>query len=90
MSNNKKKVFLYGRVSTDTQQTGLESQIRALKKFCEQNDITNYELFTDENISGAKASRPALNRMMDAVDNDEASQVIVFSFSRLLVVQPIY
>ncbi len=79
---NQKKVFLYGRVSTDTQQTGLESQVRALKKFCEQNDINNYELFTDENISGAKVSRPALNRMMEAVDSGEASQVIVFSFSR--------
>ena len=29
-----KKVFLYGRVSTDTQQTGLESQVRALRKYC--------------------------------------------------------
>ena len=71
-----------GRVSTDTQQTGLESQVRALKKYCEQYEITDYELFTDENISGAKSSRPSLNRMMAAVENGEASQVVVFSFSR--------
>ena len=79
---NSKKVFLYGRVSTDMQQNGLESQIRALKLFCEQNALTSYELFTDEAISGAKVSRPALNRMMEAVERGEASQVVVFSFSR--------
>jgi len=80
--NKNKKVFLYGRVSTDMQKNGLESQIRALKLFCEQNNLKHYELFTDEAISGAKISRPALNRMMDAIDRGEASQVVVFSFSR--------
>ena len=45
---------LYVRVSTDTQQTGLESQIRALKDWCNRNQIDQYEIFADEGISGAK------------------------------------
>lgn len=46
------------RVSTSDQKTGLEAHVRALKEYCEQNKIVNYELFTDENISGATVSRP--------------------------------
>ncbi|MBN8537975.1 MAG: recombinase family protein [Deltaproteobacteria bacterium] len=33
-------------------------------------------------MSGAKEDRPALNRLMKMVDNNEVEQVIVFSFSR--------
>ncbi|MEI7973484.1 MAG: recombinase family protein [Bdellovibrio sp.] len=81
--STKKKIFLYARVSTDLQQGGMESQIRAQKKYCEINDITEYEIFTDENQSGAKTSRPALDRMMAAVRNKEVDKVIVYSLSRL-------
>ena len=82
MTTNKKKVCLYARVSTDQQATGLESQVRALKIYCEHNGITEFEIFTDENISGAKESRPSLNRLMAAVEADQVSQVVCFSFSR--------
>jgi len=78
--DKKKRVFLYLRCSTDKQT--VESQLHSLTAYCEQNKIVNYEIFTDEGISGAKASRPSLNRMMEAVERDEALQVVVFSFSR--------
>ena len=78
----KRKVFLYGRVSTDQQTGGLESQVRALKEYCTMNKITDYEIFTDEGISGTKSSRPALDRMMAAVRNGECSCLVVYSFSR--------
>src|SRR5271155_214447 len=80
--SEKRKVFLYGRVSTDQQTGGLESQVRALKEYCTMNKITEYEIFTDENQSGTKASRPALDRMMAAVRNGECSCLVVYSFSR--------
>jgi DNA invertase Pin-like site-specific DNA recombinase len=79
---NKRIRALYCRVSTDGQQTGLESQIRALKDWCHRNQVNEYELFADEGISGAKESRPALNRLMAMVENNEIEQIIVFSFSR--------
>jgi DNA invertase Pin-like site-specific DNA recombinase len=77
-----KKVALYARVSTADQHSGLESQIRALRDHCDKNGISNYELFTDENISGAKVSRPSLDRMMGLVKKGEFSTLIVYSFSR--------
>lgn len=79
---SKRRTALYARVSTADQKTGLESQVRALRIFCEQNKIENYELFCDENISGTKASRPGLDRMMKAVEANEVDSVVVFAFSR--------
>ncbi len=75
-------VALYARVSTDQQASGLETQIRALEVYCEQNGISDYELFCDENQSGAKASRPALNKLMEVVREKKIKKVIVFAFSR--------
>ena len=80
MSN--KRVACYARVSTSDQATGMESQVRVLKQYCEQNGISDVEFFTDECISGTKSSRPALDRMMAAVEVDEISSVVVYSFSR--------
>ncbi len=77
-----RRTALYARVSTDQQSTGLDAQVRALRLFCEQQKITNFEIFSDENQSGTKASRPALDRMMAAVERGEIENVIVFAFSR--------
>lgn len=76
------KIALYARVSTDQQSTGLESQVRILKDYCEKNEIKDYEIFMDEGISGTKNSRPALDRMMAAVNTGEVKTVVVYSFSR--------
>src|SRR5476649_2714289 len=78
----KRRSACYARVSTGTQEKGLDAQIRALRIFCEQNNITEWELFADENQSGTKVSRPSLDRMMAAVENGEIENVIVFAFSR--------
>jgi DNA invertase Pin-like site-specific DNA recombinase len=78
----KKRYAIYARVSTADQKFGLESQIRTLKEHCEKNKIEDYELFTDENFSGAKTSRPSLDRMMAAMRNGEISVICVYSFSR--------
>lgn len=77
-----KRVACYARVSTMDQASGLESQVRVLRTYCDQNKIDNVEYFTDEGVSGTKSSRPALDRMMHAVERDEISVVIVYSFSR--------
>lgn len=53
-----------------------------LRLYCDQNGITNYELFSDNGVSGTKSSRPALDLMMAAVERDEFSTVVVHSFSR--------
>ena len=81
-SIRKRRTACYARVSTADQSKGLDAQIFALRGFCEQNKIENWELFADENQSGTKASRPALDRMMAAVESGEIENVIVFAFSR--------
>ncbi|MEN0059372.1 MAG: recombinase family protein [Bdellovibrio sp.] len=77
-----KKTCLYVRVSTMDQVGGAESQTRALVDWCAKQAVTNYEIYTDHGISGAKESRPALNRLMQSVENGEVEQVVVFAFSR--------
>ena len=77
-----KRFALYSRVSTLMQENGLDAQIRALRIYCEQNKIEQYELFADENQSGTKVSRFGLDRMMQAVENGEIDTVVVFAFSR--------
>ena len=79
---DERKVALYSRVSTGRQENGLEAQQRALEAFCRANSITDYLTFQDENISGAKASRPGLDRLMEAVRRGEVRSVVVYSFSR--------
>ncbi len=80
--NHNRVAALYCRVSTDHQNSGLVAQERALKEYCEQNHITGYKIFRDENQSGAKVSRPALDEMLQEVRDGKISKVVVFAFSR--------
>ena len=77
-----RKVGLYCRVSTGNQSTGLEAQIRALRDYCARNNISDYVIYSDENQSGVKQSRPALDRMMKDARDGFLDKVIVYSFSR--------
>jgi DNA invertase Pin-like site-specific DNA recombinase len=77
-----KHVALYARTSTSIQTTGLEAQVRALRTYCQANGIGNFAVYSDEGISGTKANRPELDRLMAAVECGEVSSVIVYSFSR--------
>jgi len=82
LSQNTKLTCLYCRVSTQDQKFGMESQIRTLKEYCEKHNITRYQIFSDEGISGAKNSRPQLDAMMTLVREGKAEKVVVYSFSR--------
>lgn len=77
-----KVTALYCRTSTLMQATGLDAQIRALRRYCAGRDITDYVIYEDDGVSGTKNSRPALNRMMKDVDDGKIDRVIVYSFSR--------
>lgn len=80
--NDNRQCFAYVRVSTAHQTGGLESQLNAIQNFCKQNEIGNYRIFQDENVSGAKSSRPALDSMMSDIKENKCKMLIVFSFSR--------
>jgi DNA invertase Pin-like site-specific DNA recombinase len=78
----KKRIYAYARTSTDMQATGLESQVRLLRTYFEREGITDFEIVFDDGISGTKSSRPGLDRLMNAVRNNEVSMVVVPAFSR--------
>lgn len=73
---------IYLRVSTYNQNSGLEAQQRAILEFCKTRGIENLQIYSDEGISGAKASRPGLDRLMGDVRSNKVGQVVVYSFSR--------
>lgn len=74
-----KKAAVYLRVSTDEQSTSL--QIDAIKKYCEYHNL-EFDVFEDK-ISGAKTSRPALDRLMKKIEAGEYSRLIVWRLDRL-------
>ena len=75
-SNGKEGIFML-RVSTAMQHSGLEAQKRALEEWCKKKEITGYIIYEDENQSGTKSSRPALDKMMKDVRAGGASTVVV-------------
>ena len=78
-----KYIALYCRTSTNLQATGLESQVHALKTYCEAKRITNVRVYSDAGVSGAKSSRPGLDQLLADVKAGHITQVITYSLSRL-------
>lgn len=82
-----KKVYVYLRVSTSTQVQfgfGLDMQLDSIKKYCEFNNLEIAQVFEDKGISGTLANRPALDEMIETIENDsEIKDIVVFNTSRL-------
>lgn len=76
-------VAIYARTSTNLQSTGLESQLHALKTYCEARGITDVRIYSDAGVSGAKSSRPGLDQMLADAKAGNISQVVTYSLSRL-------
>lgn len=51
--NNKTKKFTaaYSRTSTAMQTTGLDAQVRALRRYCTERNIKDYVIYEDDGIS---------------------------------------
>lgn len=71
---------LYCRVSTAEQHT--DNQEVALREYCDRNDYEVYECYTDV-ITGAKATRPGLDRMLQDMRKGKFNAIIVWKFDRL-------
>ena len=74
---------VYLRVSTSSQELGMESQERAIKAYLDLNQITEYKIFSDLGHSGSKSSRPGLDEMLREVTSGKITYVVTFSLSRL-------
>jgi DNA invertase Pin-like site-specific DNA recombinase len=73
------RVAIYARVSTSDQSP--ESQLRDLRQFAEARGFDAVE-YVDTGFSGAKQSRPALDRLMDDARKCRFDSVLVWRFDR--------
>jgi putative DNA-invertase from lambdoid prophage Rac len=70
----------YVRVSTKDQHT--DSQLRELKRHCQQRGWKKVEFFMDK-ISGAKTTRPELERMVKEFRSGRVERVVAYKLDRM-------
>jgi len=71
----------YVRVSMRDQH--VETQIEVLKDYSFRHDIQNIRIYSDVGVSGAKDSRPQLDRMLHDMRSGQIHTVLVFKIDRL-------
>src|ERR1700728_955206 len=76
-----KRAALYLRVSTVDQNP--ETQALDLRQFAVQRGLEIAQTYTDHGVSGTKARRPALDKMMEDARRHKFDVVVVWSCDRL-------
>jgi DNA invertase Pin-like site-specific DNA recombinase len=76
-----KRAALYLRVSTVDQNP--ETQALDLRQFAVQRGLQIVETYTDHGVSGTKARRPALDKLMEDARRHKFDVVVVWSCDRL-------
>jgi DNA invertase Pin-like site-specific DNA recombinase len=76
------RVAAYARVSTNNHHQDPEVQLRDIRAFCQYKGWDITATYIDRGVSGAKASRPELNRMMDDARAKAFDVVVVWKFDR--------
>ncbi|GIW67810.1 MAG: resolvase [Candidatus Parcubacteria bacterium] len=77
----KKKVAIYIRISTDIEKQNLNTQLDPLVEYCNKNNY-QYEIFQDI-ASGAKESRPNLDKLMRMIREQKFDALLVWKVDRL-------
>jgi len=77
----KLKIVAYCRVSTDEQ--NVKTQLVSIQKYCEALEWEIAEVYSDVGISGAKDSRPALDRLKSDCAKGKIKAVVVYRLDRL-------
>lgn len=75
-------VCLYARVSTLDKGQDPQMQLRELRDYCQRRGWTVASEYVDVGVSGAKDSRPELNRMMADASRRRFDAVVVWRFDR--------
>jgi DNA invertase Pin-like site-specific DNA recombinase len=77
-----KRTALYARVSTNNGQQDPEMQLRELREYAAHRDLTITAEYVDQGVSGAKESRPSLNRLMIDARQRKIDCVLVWKLDR--------
>ena len=80
-TTNQKITALYCRLSQEDMREGeslsIENQKLILRKYAEEHGFFNCKFYVDDGYSGASTERPAYKEMMNDVENERVSTVIV-------------
>ena len=82
MTTTTHRVALYARVSTNGHGQDPEMQLRDLREYAARRGWTVVEEYIDHGVSGTKASRPALNRLMADAQRRKIDTVLVWKLDR--------
>jgi putative DNA-invertase from lambdoid prophage Rac len=75
------RVAIYARVSTSDQHA--ENQLAELRRYVQAREWAPYREYVDEGVSGAKESRPALDRLLQDARRRRFDAVLVWRLDRL-------
>ena len=77
---------LYCRLSQEDEQQGesnsITNQKDILTKFAVENGFLNHQFYIDDGYTGSDFNRPAFKRMLEDVEDDKVSTIIVKDLSR--------
>jgi DNA invertase Pin-like site-specific DNA recombinase len=76
------KIAIYARVSTLNKGQDVDMQLVELRQFCATKGWTVAHEYVDRGISGSKASRPQLNRLMEHAVAKRFDAVLVWKLDR--------
>jgi DNA invertase Pin-like site-specific DNA recombinase len=76
------KTALYARVSTSDKGQDPQMQLRELREYCERRGWTVSAEYVDVGVSGAKDSRPQLNRLMADAKQRRFDAILVWKLDR--------
>ena len=76
----RKRAALYARVSTSGQ--SVDAQLHALRKYARRRRV-DAKTYADQGVSGAKGTRPALDKLMAAARRREVDLVVCTKLDRL-------
>jgi DNA invertase Pin-like site-specific DNA recombinase len=76
------RTAIYARVSTIGQGQSPEMQLRELREYCERRAWLIDGEYVDAGVSGAKDSRPELNRLLADAHRRRFDAVVVWKFDR--------
>ncbi|MCM3022325.1 recombinase family protein [Heyndrickxia ginsengihumi] len=85
MENNKLKVAIYTRVSTEEQKNGysLKGQEEELKAFAERKGFKVVDVYVDGGHSGKNFNRPDVQRLFNDMRNQKFDAILVWKVDRL-------
>ena len=82
-THRKPRAALYGRVSTSSKGQDPALQIEALRRVADQRQWEVVGEFVDDGVSGAKDSRPELDRMMADAHAGKIDVIACWKFDRI-------